>query len=151
MRLKIEINTKENHHCLELKEKSFALESDWYVGKTMIKTYHIDELTATKLRALFQRKKGRDLFDMARIIESQLINIDSMLQCFNYYLEQEGIQISRAEFERNLCLKKNLLAFRQDISPLLAANQPHDFDNDFSLVMDNIIIKLPGKTWKGLL
>lgn len=60
------------------------------------------------------------------------------------------MQVSRAEFERNLCLKKNLLAFRQDILPLLAPNQPHDFDNDFTLVMDHIIAKLPGNTWKGM-
>lgn len=149
MRLKIEINTKENYNYLEFIEKSFALKCDWFAGKTIVKTYQIAELAATKLRALFQRKKGRDLFDMARIIESQLINIDSVLQCFNFYLDQEGIRVSRAEFERNLSLKKNLVAFKQDIAPLLPANQPHDFDNDFILVMDNIIAKLPGKAWKG--
>lgn len=150
MRLKIEINTKENKNFLNFKEKLFSVESDWYSGTTTIKTYQIDEIMGTKLRALFQRKKGRDLFDMARAIESQPININNLLQCFNFYSNNDGKIISRSEYEINLSLKRGSEAFRQDILPLLPANAHYDFDKDFNLVMDKIITKLPGKQWKGL-
>ncbi len=150
MRLKIEINTKENSNFLEFTEKVFSLETDWYSNKAIIKTYQINELIGTKLRALYQRKKGRDLFNVARVLESQRIDIGSILKCFNFYLELEGKQISRAEFEKNLTLKRNLKAFREDILPLLPANVVHNFDEDFDLVMDRIIAKLPGKSWKSL-
>ena len=106
LRLKIEINTAENYNFLGLIEKPFAMESDWYTGQAMIKTYQIDEIMGTKLRALYQRKKGRDLFDLARAIELLPIDIETILRCFNYYLEQdEGKKVSRAEFERNLSFK----------------------------------------------
>jgi predicted nucleotidyltransferase component of viral defense system len=150
MRLKIEINTSENYNILDLAEKLFVLKSNWYSGNAIIKTYQVDELMGTKLRALFQRKKGRDLFDMARAIELLPINIEKILLCFNSYLDREGAKISRAEFEKNLTMKKNIIMFKEDMSPLLADDAQHDFDKDFNLVMREIISKLPGEPWKSL-
>jgi predicted nucleotidyltransferase component of viral defense system len=46
-----------------LREK-FDVQSEWFNGSADIITYEIDELMATKLRALYQRRKGRDLFDV---------------------------------------------------------------------------------------
>jgi len=42
----------------------FKVDSDWFSARCEITTYDINELLATKLRALYQRKKGRDLFDL---------------------------------------------------------------------------------------
>lgn len=149
-RLKIEINTAENNNFLELIDKPFAMESDWYTGQTVIKTYQIDEIMGTKLRALYQRKKGRDLFDLARAIEALPINIETILLCLDHYLEQDGRKkISRAEFEKNLFLKRDESIFMEDIITLLPVDYPHDFKRDFDLVMSKIITKLPGEPWKG--
>jgi predicted nucleotidyltransferase component of viral defense system len=149
IRLKLEINTKEHYNFLDLIEIPFALDTDWYSGKTTINTYQIDELMATKLRALFQRKKGRDLFDIARYIEALSLNVESVLRCFRDYLDRDSIKISRADFEKNLYLKRELNAFREDILPLLPNNSLHSFDKDFDLVMNTVITKLPGEPWKG--
>lgn len=150
MRLKIEINTQENYSFLALIEKPFVVDTDWFAGRAMIKTYQTDELMATKLRALFQRRKGRDLFDMARAIELLPINIEKILGCFASYLERENTKVTRAEFEKNLMLKKDSIVFREDIIPLLPPNAKHDFDQDFTLVMSKLIAKLPGEQWKGI-
>lgn len=40
------------------------MDSPWFTGATDIITYELDDLMATKLRALYQRRKGRDLFDI---------------------------------------------------------------------------------------
>ena len=64
MRLKIEINTREHFTALGLIKKSFEIKSLWFSQQTVITTFHLEELMATKLRALYQRKKGRDLFDL---------------------------------------------------------------------------------------
>jgi len=150
MSLKVEINTREHYNFLDLIEKSFALDSPWYSGNCQIQTYPLDELLGTKLRALYQRKKGRDLFDMARAIELLPINIERILDCFNHYLAREEKKISRAEFEANLLGKKDMLEFRKDIEELLPYSVQHSFDHDFALVMDLIISKLPGDAWKGI-
>ncbi|MBM4319451.1 MAG: nucleotidyl transferase AbiEii/AbiGii toxin family protein, partial [Deltaproteobacteria bacterium] len=40
----------------------FRVENPWFSGAADVATYALDELLSTKLRALYQRKKGRDLF-----------------------------------------------------------------------------------------
>src|SRR5690606_25421173 len=64
LRLKLEINCKEHFNILEWIDFPFKVESEWFSGEAKIRTYNINELLGTKLRALYQRKKGRDLFDL---------------------------------------------------------------------------------------
>jgi len=64
LRLKLEINCKEHFNVLDWVDFPFEVESEWFSGKADIKTYSINELLGTKLRALYQRSKGRDLFDL---------------------------------------------------------------------------------------
>ena len=64
LRLKIEINCFEHFNELGLVKIPFEMENSWFSGKCEITTYCLNELLGTKLRALYQRKKGRDLFDL---------------------------------------------------------------------------------------
>jgi len=50
-------------------------------------TYQPDELCATKLRALYQRSKGRDLFDLATALERELVAPDAVVRCCLEYLK----------------------------------------------------------------
>ncbi len=63
MRLKIEINTREHFNVLRLKKIACKVENSWFSGECMLTGYELEELLGTKLRALYQRRKGRDLFD----------------------------------------------------------------------------------------
>ena len=69
MRLKIEINTREHFAILGFTEKLFEIKSQWFSQQVVLPTFHLEELLATKLRALYQRKKGRDLFDLVIIFK----------------------------------------------------------------------------------
>ena len=64
IRLKIEINCFEHFNELGLVKIPFIVENSWFTGECEITTYRLNELLGTKLRALYQRKKGRDLFDL---------------------------------------------------------------------------------------
>lgn len=50
--------------CLHQVRLPFTITNSWFTGKTQVLTFDPAELVATKLRALHQRKKGRDLFDL---------------------------------------------------------------------------------------
>jgi predicted nucleotidyltransferase component of viral defense system len=65
MKLKVEINSREHFAVHGFKHIPFSVASRWYESSCEIPTYELDELLGTKLRALYQRKKGRDLFDLA--------------------------------------------------------------------------------------
>ena len=57
----------------------FSVVNKWYNGKCDVLTYQLDELVGTKLRALYQRRKGRDLYDLYKALNTSDINIDIVL------------------------------------------------------------------------
>lgn len=85
MRLKLEISCKEHFNVLDLVDFPFEVKNDWFKGKCEIRTYSINVLLGTKLRALYQRSKGRDLFDLDYARLDMAINIDAILECFRQY------------------------------------------------------------------
>lgn len=105
-KLKIEINTTEHFQVLPLKTEKFSVNSKWFNGRANILTCDIDELMATKLRALYQRRKGRDLFDLWYVSTQQLINPARVANIFQKYCANDGIEISGEQFIQNLESKK---------------------------------------------
>jgi len=99
--LKIEINTREHFTRYGYKELSHVVESDWFAGESKIKTFIIEELLGTKLRALYQRTKGRDLFDLWFAISNSKLEIQKVIDSFNFYMEKENHFVSSAEFISN--------------------------------------------------
>ncbi|MGH3446257.1 MAG: nucleotidyl transferase AbiEii/AbiGii toxin family protein [Nocardioidaceae bacterium] len=64
LRIKVEINTYETSPARGLIRAPFEVRSAWFMGAAEVLTFAPAELVSTKLRALFQRTKGRDLFDL---------------------------------------------------------------------------------------
>ncbi len=86
MRLKIEINSREHFTELGLVQVPFEVDSQWFRGTAKVTTFPLDELLGTKLRALYQRKKGRDLFDLYYAITEGKTNVDALIRCFDRYM-----------------------------------------------------------------
>ena len=121
MRLKIEINTREHFSVLGLLQKSYEVKSAWFSNKSLITTYSLEELLGTKLRALYQRKKGRDLFDLTIALKQfPSLEVSKLIQCFDHYMEFTSRKISRADLEENLIKKIKDVAFTEDMTLLLS-------------------------------
>lgn len=143
MKLKIEINLTEQFQVLDLIEKEFSVNSPWFSGKASLITYEMDELMATKLRALYQRRKGRDLFDIWYVYTNNLIEVNRMLDIFQKYCAKDNIYISRKNFVENMLYKRQHKDFNIDMSVLLHNNNHWEFNEAFDFVMNEIINKLP--------
>ncbi len=128
MRLKIEIKSREHFSVFALAQRRFEVCSRWFSGMAPIQTYHLDELLGTKLRALYQRKKSRDLFDLWEARRPAVIDPGLVVSCFLRYLEEGGHRVSRAEFEANLAAKLADRMFTRDIEPLLAPRASWDIE-----------------------
>jgi predicted nucleotidyltransferase component of viral defense system len=148
MRLKIEINTGEHFSELGYFHHSYAVSSPWFNGTAKIPTYHLEELLATKLRALHQRKKGRDLFDLWLALSSRDIDTDKLLLCFERYMERSSKPVSRAEFEKTLAAKMEEASFLGDMDPLLARPNTYNPILAHELVQDKIISHMKGEPWR---
>jgi hypothetical protein len=149
MRLKIEINSREHFTELGLTRVPFEVDSQWFRGRADVTTYFIDELLGTKLRALYQRKKGRDLFDLWIARQRCAVNIEALIACFYRCMQEGGHAVTRAQFEANLYEKAQRPDFRGDMDALLRPGLSWDFDSALQIVLDEIVAWLPGEPWKG--
>lgn len=150
MRLKIEINTREHFSVLGLQHTPYEVRSPWCSGVIEITTYALEELLGTKLRALYQRKKGRDLFDLWWTCRQKSLDLDQVIGCFQAYLASNDQRVSRAELEANLAAKLDDRIFRADLHPLLAPGIRWNADVAAVQVSRDLIARLPGDPWKGI-
>ena len=58
LKLKVEINTREHFTVYGLKDHRFEVATRWFSGAAALRTYELDELLGTKLRALYQAGAG---------------------------------------------------------------------------------------------
>ena len=149
LRLKVEINSREHFSVYGFTRVPFAVSSRWFEGTGEIGTYALDELLGTKMRALYQRKKGRDLFDLAIALEKAAVDPDRIVVAFSEYMARDGHKVTRAQFERNIEAKIRDLQFNADIAPLLASEYTWDGESAAAAVRSRLINRLPGESWKG--
>ncbi|AIL66007.1 hypothetical protein NOVO_08425 [Rickettsiales bacterium Ac37b] len=147
-KLKIEINITEHFHIYELEKHEIVIKNPWFEGKAKIVTFSINELMGTKLRALYQRKKGRDLFDLWIAIKNNLIDCNLVIDAFAKYCAKDGINISRAIFEKNFIEKIANQEFQYDINNLINAETYWNFDEAVDLIQNKLIKGLPGEPYK---
>ncbi|MGE3172495.1 MAG: nucleotidyl transferase AbiEii/AbiGii toxin family protein [Planctomycetota bacterium] len=148
MRLKVEINTREHDSVDALTRRDFRVANPWFTGSAQVLTYSPTELLGTKLRALYQRKKGRDLFDLCQALTQLPVDDAGIVRVFGTYLERAGLRVTRAQFERNLAQKERMPEFFGDVLPLLPGDGTYEPATALSLVRQRLIELLPGKPWR---
>lgn len=148
-RLKIEINTRERFAVLGTAMRRFTVDNPWFHGTAGIAVYHLDELLATKLRALYQRRKGRDLYDLWIALSTGEPSADRLIECFRRYMAHDGATVSRAEFEANLHAKLVSRIFLEDMRNLVPVDAAYDPAVAARAVQEKLLSKLPGAPWRG--
>ncbi|MGE3148441.1 MAG: nucleotidyl transferase AbiEii/AbiGii toxin family protein [Pseudorhodoplanes sp.] len=151
--LKIEINTREREAYDPPIEIPFGVENPWFTGRAAIPTFSREEMLATKLRALLQRNKGRDLFDLDHAL-TVFDGLDTarIVECFQLYLEKAEVTISRAEAQQRMFQKLANPTFFTDMRPLLPTDRAKTLTDEtlkttFVRVMKELIDRIPGDEW----
>lgn len=139
--LKVEINTREHFAVREFREIPFEVSSRWFSGSCNIKSYELNELLGTKLRALYQRKKGRDLFDLAVALDHDDADPSKIVDIFYKYMEHDGHAVTRGQFEKNIADKLKDNNFTADIGPLLGPDYSWELEA-MSDKVQNALIRL---------
>jgi predicted nucleotidyltransferase component of viral defense system len=153
IRVKLEINTAETEAYDPPRGIPFRVDNPWFNGSAEVMTFTTEEMLATKLRALLQREKGRDLFDLAHGLDVfKDLNRARLLECFNLYLKRANLKIPRAEAEKRMFAKLRRPRFLDDMKPLLPAAAFHQFGDEstqqaFLTVFNHLVVNLPGEPW----
>ena len=149
LKLKVEINTREHKSLYGLRAYPFEIENPWFAGSTSIAAFEPEELFGTKLRALLQRRKGRDLFDLNEGLRQLPLAPEKVIASFEHYLTHEGTQITRANAEERV-LAKLTRSLTDDIAPLLSADVVYrdtEAQEAFERVWFRLIARLSGEAW----
>ncbi len=143
IRLKIEINCFEHFNELGVVKVPFSIENSWFSGSCDITTYRLDELLGTKLRALYQRKKGRDLFDLYTALTTAEVNPDEVIRCYKRYMGfSAGQPPTYKQFILNMEEKMSDPFFVEDTQSLLRPGQSLDHIAAYGLVRERLLDRL---------
>ncbi|KAF0192318.1 MAG: Uncharacterized protein FD165_943 [Gammaproteobacteria bacterium] len=150
LKLKIEINTREHESLYGIRKYPFEVDSRWYRAKTEIASFEPEEIFGTKLRALLQRRKNRDLFDLNEGLKQLSMDTDKLIACFEHYLALEGNPITRAVAEQRM-LEKVTRSLTEDIAPLLPVGITFTEDDAiqaFGKIWVELVAWIKGDPWK---
>ena len=144
LRLKLEINCKEHFNVLDWVDFPFEVESEWFSGKVAIRTFSINELLGTKLRALYQRSKGRDLFDLDYSRLNIELDTHKIIKCFKEYITfaTGNRPPSKKEFLMNIEEKENNPDFTGDMEALLRPEIVYNQKAAFEWLKKELIEKI---------
>ncbi len=126
-----------------IEHKPCEIDSRWFAGRCRLAIYSLDELLATKLRALYQQKKGRDLFDLWHgLTRGEAVPV-RIVRAFRLYLAGQRLDIPKLQFRKNLALKVADGHFLNDTRPLLRPDVLYS-PLDAARLVDETLIDLLG-------
>lgn len=139
--IEIEINTHEISPAGDVIKAPFEVANSWFTGAVDVLTFTPEELVSTKLRTLFQRRRGRDLFDLWLALTQVQLSPDRIVEMFSAY-RPDGYTADRAV--ENLQAKVASETFRTDLD-LLVTRWPDDYNIEQAaqLVIDKLLSRMP--------
>lgn len=145
LEMAVEVNVTERTSHRPLVEIPFEFPFRGAPVKTTIIGYDIHEMLGTKMRALFQRRRGRDLFDLyqALALAKPPVDPEAVIESFLHYLRQESSTVGRLEL---VALLESHLAdagFRSDTDHLLRKGITYDPVAAGAYVRSNLLHRLP--------
>jgi predicted nucleotidyltransferase component of viral defense system len=153
LRLRLEINTRETQAFDAPHEIAFAVDNPWFAGEAAIPTYSREEMAATKLRALLQRDKGRDLLDLSHALTVfDGLNASRVTDLLQLYLANAKLKLSRAQAEERMFAKLAEPGFLADMRPLVSREKAERLTDEainaaFVAVFTRLVSRMPGKPW----
>lgn len=131
--LKLEISFIERFPILGREERPLAAPNS--AKTTLVNTYRLEELTATKLRALYGRRKGRDIYDLAQIGAFDL-DERALRKLTLYYFYHARMIFHYPTFRANVEDKLRRRGFADDVRGLIRADQQFNWQQASQVVLD---------------
>jgi predicted nucleotidyltransferase component of viral defense system len=145
LEIQIETNVTERTPYREIQRLPFEFVFRKKTVKTSVNGFDIHEMLGTKMRALFQRERGRDLFDLYWALTQARPPVDPriIINAFRHYLELEEATAGRGEFVEALKSRLAKRGFRKDMEQLLRSNLAYEPEEAGALVQDRLLNLLP--------
>jgi predicted nucleotidyltransferase component of viral defense system len=108
-----------------------------------ISTYHLEEMIGTKIRALYQRRKGRDLYDLYKALTLANMNIEQVITCYNEYMKfVVDNPPTQKQYFQNMEQKMKDNEFLGDTKVLLRTDESYNSEEAWGMVKKDLIEKI---------
>ena len=137
IRIKIETNIAEIEFFRPTMTIDHEVDNGWWSGREKIPTFVLDEMMATKTRALHQRRKGRDLLDLWLVLTTQSVTAQTIVDGLRHYMKDEVVDYHA--FTKTLWDKLRDDDFRHDLDALVTVvPEGYDIDAAADLVVEQL-------------
>jgi predicted nucleotidyltransferase component of viral defense system len=151
MKIKIEVNYNERQPFYEIVDLDYSLPSVVGHGAAVkLRSYDLDEMLGTKMRALLQRDQGRDLFDLwwaitpSRPGEGDLARPPRVIDAFTDYMARERASVTFDDYDDELRRKLAMRSFREDVAGMVRSGLPaYEIDAAADVVRASLLSLLP--------
>jgi len=138
--IKIEINVRETVPHRPHVLLPHHVQSRWWSGSADVRTFMAEEVLATKLRALYARRKGRDLYDLWLALTDLTLNEQLIIDGLGHYM---GANLySYRQLHANLLDKLATPEFLDDINNLTLDLQGYEYQPAAELLMQRLGTRL---------
>lgn len=148
LKIVVEANVTERtpHRGIALLQFDHQFRGQTYSAQ--INGFDINEMLGTKMRALFQRCRGRDLFDLYWALTQQeniqtVVIPAEIINSFEYYMQEEGSSSGKDEFIAILNNHLRNPGFLTDMNPLIRTGITYDPLHAGKYVISNLLDLLP--------
>lgn len=142
----VEANVTERKPHLPILQIPFSVLFRNQTLSVSIPSFDIHEMMGTKMRALFQRRRGRDLFDLywaMTVASVERVEPQRIIESFQHYMKLEGTVVPRDEFLGQLDIRLADRGFCSDMEPLLRAGIEYDPQLAGRHVREQLLMLLP--------
>ena len=146
LKMVVEANVTERQPFMPVVELPFSVPFRGQALVARVNSYDIHEMLGTKLRALFQRKQGRDLFDLYWALSAtNIVSVvpERVVHAFQHYMGMEGTVVPRGEFLAQMDIRLADRGFCSDMTALLRTDLNYDPQLAGKLVRDELLMRLP--------
>ncbi|MDP8234884.1 MAG: nucleotidyl transferase AbiEii/AbiGii toxin family protein [Candidatus Erginobacter occultus] len=146
--VKVEVNVSERETWGPMERIDFTVRVRDMDQRAALATYSLNEMLGTKMRALFQRRQGRDLFDLYWAMAGKvaprgvLPDADLVLDAFRFYLRGEGTKVRASKLIAELESRVGDPGFCSDTGVLLRTGIEYDVQEAASLVRERLLMRL---------
>jgi predicted nucleotidyltransferase component of viral defense system len=151
-KVKIEVNCTERQPFYAVVDLSYEPPIKGLASPVLLRSYDLDEMIGTKMRALLQRDQGRDLFDLWWALTAPTpeaahrLDPQRAVAAFADYMQREGTVITLVEYAEELAKKRKMPKFRSDMDTMLRMGLlPYETDAAAQVVSERLLRLLDRK------
>lgn len=146
--VKVEVNVSEKDSWAPMEKIDHVVRVRDGEQSAVLVTYSLNEMLGTKMRALFQRRQGRDLFDLYWAMAGKVAphgvppDANGIVEAFRFYMRGEGTKVRAGEQAVALESRVSDPGFCSDTDVLLRTGIEYDVREAADLVQERLLKKL---------